>query len=30
VVLLLAMALGFLAGFLFDTLRERRKRSTPS
>jgi uncharacterized integral membrane protein len=29
VVLLLAIALGFLAGFLFDTLRERRRR-TPS
>jgi uncharacterized integral membrane protein len=26
VVLLLALAIGFLAGFLFDTLRERRKR----
>jgi uncharacterized integral membrane protein len=30
VVLLLALALGFLAGFLFDTLRERRKRSAAS
>jgi uncharacterized integral membrane protein len=28
VVLLLAIALGFLAGFLFDTLRERRNRPT--
>jgi len=26
VVLLLALAIGFLAGFLFDTLRDRRKR----
>lgn len=31
VVLLLALAVGFLAGFLFDTLRDRRKRGrTPS
>lgn len=30
VVLLLALAIGFLAGFLFDTLRDRRKRGGAS
>ncbi len=30
VVLLLALAVGFLAGFLFDTLRDRRKRGKAS
>jgi uncharacterized integral membrane protein len=30
VVLLLAIALGFLGGFLFDTLRERRRKAPPA